>query len=249
MTSRRQRPDLYSADVWRERFGFATALALALAGAAVVVALAYDLPLRDPDGVAGPTYVRLPIILLLAFLTDVVPRAVHRSYADGGISPTLDAISSRVTRERWPLEHIRFALLGLGSWYLTYVAFRNLKSFVPFVHGGLYDNALAKIDRAIFLGHDPATVLHDLLGTSWAAHFLSFIYIAWIAMVPGDAGGGAGVVAQCQRRIVAGHGGRSRLGARRRDLLPDPDRRPDLRPARQLLRPCRTPRSPRSRRR
>ena len=66
--------------MWRERFGFATALALALAGAAVVVALAYDLPLRDPDGVAGPTYVRLPIILLLAFLTDVVPRAVHRSY-------------------------------------------------------------------------------------------------------------------------------------------------------------------------
>lgn len=169
--------------MWRERFGFATAVALALTGAAVVVALAYDLPLRDPDGVVGPTYVRLPIILALAFLTDVLPRAVHRSYKGGGIRE-LWANFAAVTRERWPWDHIRFALLGLGSWYLTYVAFRNLKSFVPFVHGGLYDNALAKIDRALFLGNDPATVLHNLLGTGWAAHFLSFIYIAWIAMVP-----------------------------------------------------------------
>jgi hypothetical protein len=175
--------DRYPADVWRERFGFATALALALTGAAVVVALVYDLPLRDPDGVAGPTYVRLPIILALAFLTDVFPRSIHRSFKAGGFRQLWPNFST-VTRERWPLEHIRFALLGLGSWYLTYVAFRNLKSFVPFVHGGLYDNALAKIDRAMFLGHDPATVLHDLLGTGWMAHFMSFIYIAWIAMVP-----------------------------------------------------------------
>jgi len=179
--------DRYPADVWRERFGFATAVALSLTGAAVVVALVYNLPLRDPDGIAGPTYVRLPIILALAFLTDVLPRAMHRAWKDGrwsGLRRTGTEFVE-VTRERWPWEHIRFALLGLGSWYLTYVAFRNLKSFVPFVHEGLFDNTLAKIDRAMFLGHDPAVILHNVMGTGAAAHFMSFIYIAWIVMVPG----------------------------------------------------------------
>ena len=37
---------------------------------------AYHLPLRDPDGVNVPTYIRLPLILLATFLADVVPRAV-----------------------------------------------------------------------------------------------------------------------------------------------------------------------------
>jgi hypothetical protein len=59
-------------------FRFAVLLSLALAGVAVAVAVTYHLPIRDPDGVAVPTYVRLPIILLLAFLTDVVPRAAWR---------------------------------------------------------------------------------------------------------------------------------------------------------------------------
>lgn len=169
--------------MWRERFGFAIAVAIAMTAAAVVVSLAFNLPFRDPDGVAGPTYVRLPIILLLAFLTDVVPRAVRRAHLAGSLR-SAPAEFVNVTRERWPLEHIRFALLGLGSWYLTYVAFRNLKSFVPVVHRGLFDNALAKIDRVFFLGHDPAQVLHDLLGTGVAAHVMSFVYIAWIVLVP-----------------------------------------------------------------
>jgi hypothetical protein len=37
----------------------------------------------------------------------------------------------------------------------------------------------------MFFGHDPATLLQNVLGTGWAAHFLSFVYIAWIALVPG----------------------------------------------------------------
>jgi PAP2 superfamily len=169
--------------VWRERFGFAIAVAIGLTASAVVVSVVYHLPFRDPDGVAGPTYVRLPIILALAFLTDVLPRAIARAYRGGSLQSVRSQFVA-VTRERWPLEHIRFALLGLGSWYLTYVAFRNLKSFVPWVNPLRFDSALSKIDRALFLGHDPAVVLHDLLGTDLAAHVLSFVYIAWIAMVP-----------------------------------------------------------------
>ena len=121
--------------LWRERWGFAIAVALAMAVATVAVAAAYNLPIRDPDDAGGPTYVRLPAILLLAFLTDVVPRAVHRA-RKGGSLRSFGTQFGAVTRERWPPDHIRFALLGLGSWYLTYAAFRNLKSFVPVVNPG-----------------------------------------------------------------------------------------------------------------
>jgi hypothetical protein len=127
--------------------------------------------------------VRLPAILLIAFLTDVVPRALHRARASGSLRRFRAQFAS-VTRERWPLEHIRFALLGLGSWYLTYVAFRNLKSFAPVVHRSRFDNTLDSVDRAIFFGHEPAELLHSLLGTGLAAHVMSFVYIAWIVLVP-----------------------------------------------------------------
>jgi hypothetical protein len=162
------------------RFGFAVVLSLALAAATVVVAATYHLPIRDPDGVAVPTYVRLPVILLLAFLTDVVPRALWRGRSVTALPRTLVA----VVRDRWPWEHIRFALVGLGAWYLTYAAFRNLKSFVPFVNRSLWDSRLDRLDHVLWLGHDPASVLHAIFGTGLAASFFSFVYVAWIVLVP-----------------------------------------------------------------
>jgi membrane-associated phospholipid phosphatase len=155
-------------------------MALALAMVTIVVASSYHLPIRDPDGVAVPTYVRLPAILLLAFLTDVVPRAAWRARSVLRFPRILVA----VTRERWPWEHIRFALVGLSAWYLTYAAFRNLKSFVPFVNRDLWDTRLERLDRVLWLGHDPATVLHHVFGLGWAAQFFSTVYVAWIVLVP-----------------------------------------------------------------
>ena len=89
-----------------------------------------------------------------------------------------------VVRERWPWEHVRFALVGLGAWYLTYAAFRNLKSFVPFVNRNLWDSTLAHLDRLIFLGHDPATVLHTCSASASPPQVFSFVYVAWIVFVP-----------------------------------------------------------------
>lgn len=97
----------------------------------------------------------------------MVPRTVLRASS----LRAMPAVFVAVTRERWPRAHVRFALLGLGTWYLTYVAFRNLKSFVPFVNDRLWDG-------------EPAGVLHDLLGTGWAAHAMSWIYLGWIVFVP-----------------------------------------------------------------
>lgn len=163
-------------------FRFAVVVSLALAAATAVMAWVYDLPIRDPDGgVAGPTYLRLPAILMLAFLIDVLPRAAWRARHQPALAVRR---FSEVVAERWRWEHARFALVGLGAWYLTYSAFRNLKSFVPFVNQNLWDSTLDKVDRVLFLGNEPAEVLHDLFGTGAAAHFFSFVYIAWIVMVP-----------------------------------------------------------------
>jgi hypothetical protein len=163
-----------------DSFRFATVLAVGMAVATGIVAAIYDLPIRDPDSVMGPNYIRLPAILLLAFLIDVVPHTAVRARSLRTAGDTF----MTVTRERWTAEHVRFALVGLGTWYVTYVAFRNLKSFVPFVNSDLADRELAAFDRVLFLGHDPAVLLHGLLGTGWAAHVMSFIYVAWIAFVP-----------------------------------------------------------------
>jgi membrane-associated phospholipid phosphatase len=172
----RRYPGVMHKGGWR----FAVAVAAALAVATLVVAWVYDLPVRDPDSVAGPTYLRLPAILLAAFLVDVLPRTLWRTR-----SPlNLHQHFTDVVRERWTMANVRFALVGLGAWYVTYAAFRNLKSFVPFVNRHLWDGVLEDIDRIMWFGHDPAEVLHSWLGTGFAAHFLSFIYVAWIVMVP-----------------------------------------------------------------
>ena len=164
----------------RHGFRFAAAVAVVMAAAMVAVAAIWELPVRDPDGIAA-AYVVLPLILLGAVLVDVVPRAVWR--VRGAPTHLVSSIAA-VTRERWGWAHVRFALAGLGTWYVSYATFRNLKSFVPFVNDHLWDNDLASLDRLLWLGHDPAVVLHHLLGTGWAAQLLSFVYVAWIAFVP-----------------------------------------------------------------
>ena len=154
--------------------------AVAVATATLLMAWIYDLPIRDPDSAVGPAYIWVPVVLLAAFLTDVVPRSLWRARHPLRLAGAVRA----VVRERWTWAHVRFALLGLGAWYITYAGFRNLKSFVPFVNRYLWDGVLEDIDRLMFFGHDPAVLLHDLLGTGAAAHFFSFIYVAWIVMVP-----------------------------------------------------------------
>lgn len=160
---------------------FGGACAFALAVATVVVSSAQSLPIRDPDGVVVPAYIQIPMILVVAWLLDVVPRSVGRSYQDWGRFRTHFV---GVVRERWNRRHTVFALSGLATWYVCYAAFRNLKSYVPFVNDHIWDSRLEKIDHTLWLGHDPANVLHSAFGTSVAAEFFSFIYVSWIVLVP-----------------------------------------------------------------
>ncbi len=145
-----------------------------------MVAWYVGLPLRDPDGSTGPTYVRLPVIVLLALLLDIVPRAIIRASSWREIRSRI----VEVTQERWQMASLRFMVVGLVGWYVTYASIRNLKGMVPFANHDLYDTQLERLDRTMFGGHRPALLLHDLLGTDIAAHLLSFFYLAWIAALP-----------------------------------------------------------------
>ena len=170
----------YSLTVRRSGLEFSSALAVATLVAALVMAESLGLGFHDPDGSIGPTFVLLPLIVLLALVLDVVPRAVLRatSWRDGR------GAVAEVWRERWPAASLRFMIVGLIGWYVTYASVRNLKGFVPFANHELYDRDLSRIDFAMFGGHSPAVLLHELLGTGVTAQVLSFFYIVWIVALP-----------------------------------------------------------------
>ena len=154
------------------------ALACVLAVGSTLLALAVttslDVPLRDPDGIAGPAWVRLPSIVALFVLADLVPRLVARRSTD----------VRALMRERWSRERALRVAVGLGSFYATYVSYRNLKGALPFLRPDTADAALLELDRDLALGHEPSTLLHDLLGTGFSAHALSFVYLLFLAFVP-----------------------------------------------------------------
>ena len=154
-------------------YAFAALLAAAGAVTAVTVAFAYDLPLRDPDGIAGPAYVRLPLIAALFLLADVVPRALRRGVR-----------LSEVVRDRWSVSRLSVVAVGLASFYVSYVSYRNLKGALPFARPDVLDEQLLVLDEVLALGHDPSAALHGLLGTGIAAYVLSGAYLLFLAFVP-----------------------------------------------------------------
>lgn len=156
------------------------ALAVASAAFTVGVALGADLPIRDPDGIFGERFRLLLGTVLVFAALDVLPRA----FMQPGRTPRrLWRSIVEVSRARWTKRRAAIAITGVVSFYITYVAYRNLKSYLPFFVDQDLDVPLLELDRILF-GSDPATLLHDLLGTGAAAHFLSFIYLFFLAFVP-----------------------------------------------------------------
>ncbi len=155
-------------------------MAVVTATAAVTTNALLGLPLRDPDGVAGPAWVRLPGIVLIFLALDIAPRALLRWRTEGGPRAAVRA----VVADRWSASRLVLVAVGLASFYVTYVSYRNLKGALPFVRDSLADGPLLALDRAFLLGSDPSTVLHALLGTGVAAYVLSAVYIAFLGFVP-----------------------------------------------------------------
>lgn len=166
----------------KRAYGFGVGLVVAAAILTWVASVHYNLPIRDPDGLAGPAYIRLPGIVLLFYLADVLPRTL---YNNRGFGSGFWTTFKQYSKERWTRSRIALVSIGLFCFYVAYVAYRNLKGFLPIVRDGhLYDRELDRLDQALMFNHYPADVLHTLLGTGFSAHFLSFVYTGYLLFVP-----------------------------------------------------------------
>ncbi len=156
-------------------------VALTMGLVAVLVSLALGEGLKDPDGSLGPSWFRLPMMVLGAFVIDVVPRSLWRSRHRLSSFP---GQAKALIDEHWTRDRIVLVVVGLLSFYMTYVSYRNLKNFLPQVNGTTHDLALHRIDRFLMLGHEPAIVLHQLLGENYAAHVLAYVYLLFLPVSP-----------------------------------------------------------------
>lgn len=148
----------------------------------LIVSAIEGLPIRDPDArLVGSPLALIGLIVAVFVVIDVVHRAIRRARAMN-IGPQESL--RRVFLERWWGRRGVIVLACVLGFYATYLSYRNLKSYLPFVTDGNYDTALLNFDQAIFFGHQPATLLHDLLGTGVAAHVLSAAYLAFLTFVP-----------------------------------------------------------------
>ncbi len=156
-------------------------LTVAMGAWAAITAAVLDRPLIDPEGsFLGPTWLRLPLLLTGALLLDLLPRTLWLSR----LRPTaMPGIVKERLRTHWHKDRVLLVSLGIVCFYVIYVCYRNLKSFLPMVIETKYDRELHMIDRALFLGQEPAKVLHDIFGTTLSAHTLSWIYLTFIPMV------------------------------------------------------------------
>jgi PAP2 superfamily len=157
-------------------------LAVGMAAWAIILAIALDRRLVDPEGsFLGPSYIRLPLLLAGALLLDLLPLTIWKSWrAPRTIPATVrNRLRTHWTKERWTLVS-----MGIICFYVVYVTYRNIKSFLPFVIATKYDRELHLLDHALLFGHDPATILHTVLGTGISAHVLSYVYLWFLPMVP-----------------------------------------------------------------
>lgn len=149
--------------------------------AALLATDAAGVPMRDPDQVAGRRLVLVLGLVAVLVILDVVVRAGRQS---GTRWPSRASIR-RIRRERWTLGRGFAVGVALVSFYVTYLAYRNLKSVIPLVRpGDLFDRQLTDTDRVLFGGHDPAELLHALLGTGVSAHVLSAGYMLFFLFIP-----------------------------------------------------------------
>lgn len=149
--------------------------------AALVVSFVAGRRLVDPDGFLGPAWVRLPAMVLGAFLLDVLPRSLWRSR--WGFRHLL-AEARALVRDHWTRQRLALLTIGLTSFYVTYVSYRNLKSYLPDLYDGTQDRMLHRLDRFLLLGHEPATLLHAVFGETWAAQFFALVYLLYLPLAP-----------------------------------------------------------------
>jgi len=132
-------------------------------------------PLRDPDGVIFRW--RIVKSLVLFGLLVLLDTSIRTRRSGWGLENFVAEL-----RARWPKDRLAIALSGLLAYHIVYVCYRNVKSWVAF--RDQHDDLLLRVDQALFFGHGPAVLLHDLLGHQTAAYALEVIYRSFTYLVP-----------------------------------------------------------------
>ena len=140
----------------------------------------YGMGIRDPDGIIGWRFTFVLALVGGLWALDVIPRGIMA--ARTGKSPTWATIVA-MARERWPWGRFAFVLGSIVAFYVTYLCYRNIKSYLPLARPRLLDGELADFERSLF-GTDPSTLLHQLLGTGISAQVLSTVYLLFLTFVP-----------------------------------------------------------------
>ena len=159
-------------------------VAPAIAVAMMIVTLAwgarYDMGIRDPDGIIGWRFVFVIALVGGFWALDVIPRGILAARTNR--SPTWATLRA-TTKERWPWRRFVFVIGSIVAFYVTYLCYRNIKSYLPLARPRILDGELADFERSLF-GADPSTLLHQLLGTGVSAQVLSTVYLLFLTFVP-----------------------------------------------------------------
>lgn len=159
----------------------APAVAIFTLAAALVATAEAGFAFRDPDHVAALYVLEVGAGVALLVWLDVFLRA--RRLTGERWPPR--AVMGIVRQERWTPKRMASVAAAIVAFYVSYLAYRNLKAAVPLLRpGDLFDRQLADTDRFMFFGSDPALLLHDVLGTGVSAHILSTFYVAFIVFMP-----------------------------------------------------------------
>jgi len=135
----------------------------------------------DPDHVGAR---RLALVVCLALVLVVLDIVVRGALRTPGWKPTLAGMKE-VRRRRWTRNQGLAVGAALVAFYVTYVAYRNLKSVLPLLRPDeLFDRQLADFDRVLFFGSDPGPLLHSVLGTGVSTQVLSSVYVSFVFLLP-----------------------------------------------------------------
>ena len=183
---------------------------------------AADVPLRDPDHVAALYFVMVAAARgdgearhhVRAGAAGVCGRRARRCATCGASAGPARAASRSPAAPRL-LPQLR----GLPE----------PEGVVPLLRPDtLFDRQLANLDRDLFFGHDPAVLLHSLLGTGISAQVLSSGYVVFIVFLPLSLALALVFSPNLRGRPVLRDGAVDQLADRRRELLPAAVAGPDL---------------------
>ncbi len=164
----------------RLAFVAAPLIAIAMLALTLWAGERYGVGMRDPDGIIPRRLGLLLGIVVMFWALDVFPRAIREARRNS--RPLFECIAE-TARARWTLRRIGTVLAMIVAFYVTYLCYRNVKSYLPLARPELFDSQLLELERRAF-GQDPAIFLHDLLGTGVAAEVLSAVYLLFLTFVP-----------------------------------------------------------------